>query len=157
MGLLFSATLVSSCWGGESGHQWTCEWCILLRPIAMALLSDCSVAVLWHSACLPYNLFLMARDVLELTRVAESKGSLSLLPLLRASLHPWPEHPHREDNREGKMKERDDEGWSSPSGKEINVGNRRFSSICYSCLALPRTYHRSLDTSNKLWYCRFTE
>jgi len=54
----------------------------------MALLSDCSVAVLWHSACLPYNLFLMARDVLELTRVAESKGSLSLLPLLRASLHP---------------------------------------------------------------------
>lgn len=54
----------------------------------MALLSACYVAGLWDSASLPCNLFPVARDVLELSRVAVSKGSVSLLPLLRASLHP---------------------------------------------------------------------
>lgn len=34
------------------------------------------------------NLFPLARDVLELSRVAEAKGFASLLALLRASLHP---------------------------------------------------------------------
>lgn len=68
---------------GESGHQWTCGQCILLRPLTMGPPNACYAAELLFC-----NLFPLARDVLELSRVAESKGFVSLLIFLRVGLHP---------------------------------------------------------------------
>lgn len=127
MGLSFWATLVASCWVGESSHHCTSEQCILLRESTLALLRACCVAGWRDSASLPCNLFPLGMDVLELRRVAENKGSVSLLPLLRVSLHPWPEHPCRRMQQERKMKEKNHGDRLSLSGKHCDVGNRRFS------------------------------
>lgn len=104
-GFALWAILVARCWGGEPGHQWAWGQSISLRPISLALLSACYVAGLWDSASLPCTLFPVTRDVLDLSRAAESKASVSLLPLLGASLHLWTEHTCRR-----RQQGRDNEG-----------------------------------------------
>lgn len=150
MALLFWVTLVASCWGGEASHQWTCRQCILLRWTPTSLLNACCVAGLWDSASLPCNLFPVTTHVLELGR----EQRICLLPLLSSSLHPWPEHPcrRRQRGRDNKRK-----GWWSVSGKERNAEEQLLLYLLFLFSSFSRTYHRSLDTINKLWYLRVTE
>lgn len=122
------APLVASCWRGQPDHQGTWGQCFAQasRCGSFEYLPSCRTV---GFSIFPGNLFPVAWDMLQLNRVAEIKGPVSILSLLRASLYPWPEHSCRRQQR------RENEGkrwWRlSYSGKESDAGNKRFS--CMSC------------------------
>lgn len=114
--------------GGEPDHQGTWGQCFAQASCygSFEYLPSCRTV---GFSIFPGNLFPVAWDLLQLNRVAEIKGPVSILSLLRASLYPWPEHSCRRQQR------RENEGkrwWRlSYSGKESDAGNKRFS--CMSC------------------------
>lgn len=122
--------------------------CILLRTVAMALLSACCVAGLWDSGCLPCSLLPVARNVIELHRAMKSKRSV--LPLLRVCI---PDHnTHVAEGRKGAM-----EAYESliqlEWQREICRKQELLLHPIFLFSSLPKTYHRSLDNSKNLQYC----